>query len=110
MKHTNEVRKLYPETVQEFENIELDLLELFSKKQQDYGPRNISMGTPLQSEEDIKLSMIGLAVRMNDKVSRLINLLIKGKEPNNESLEDTFVDLANYSIMALIVKKRKWGK
>ena len=110
MKHTNEVRKIYPETVKEFENIELDLLELFSKKQLDYGPRNISMGTPLETEEDIKLSLIGLAVRMNDKVSRLINLLIKGTKPNNESLEDTFTDLANYSIMALIVKKQKWGK
>ena len=36
MKHTNEVRKIYPETIKEFENIELDLLELFSKKQLDY--------------------------------------------------------------------------
>jgi hypothetical protein len=47
---------------------------------------------------------------MNDKVSRLMNLMLNKKDPNNESIEDTLIDLANYGIMGLIVRRKKWGK
>jgi hypothetical protein len=47
---------------------------------------------------------------MNDKIQRLITLIGNNSTPNNESLEDTFRDLNNYSIMALIVNNDKWGK
>ena len=53
---------------------------------------------------------MALSVRINDKVQRLLNLTTTDKEPNNESLEDTFMDIANYAVMSLIVKRKQWGK
>lgn len=88
-------------------NFELDLWEisdtltnLLIKKHADYGPKNISQspGGPLN----------GLRVRMWDKVARINNLIDTGKDAQNESLEDSFADLANYSIIALMVLKGKW--
>lgn len=69
-------------------------------KQEDYGPLNISRapGGPLN----------GLRVRMFDKISRINNLIDSGNEPNNESLYDSFLDLANYSIIAMMVLDGTW--
>ncbi len=76
------------------------LTNLLLKKHKDYGPKNISQspGGPLN----------GLRVRMWDKVARINNLIDTGKDAQNESLEDSFADLANYSIIALMVLKGKW--
>ena len=54
--------------------------------------------------------MLGLAIRMNDKIQRLLNLSLSDKEPNNESVDDTLMDIGNYCVMALIVKSKNWGK
>jgi hypothetical protein len=32
------------------------------------------------------------------------------KEAKNESVDDTLLDLANYAIIALLVRKGKWGQ
>jgi hypothetical protein len=48
---------------------------------------------------------------MNDKIQRLKNLLMKDRESAvDEPMEDAFLDLSNYGIMATIVKEGKWGK
>jgi hypothetical protein len=49
---------------------------------------------------------------MNDKIQRLKNLLMSGRENavEGEPMEDAFLDVANYGIMANIVKNGKWGK
>jgi hypothetical protein len=49
-------------------------------------------------------------VRMSDKLERLKNLIYKQIKPNNESLEDSFVDIANYAIIALMVQRGVWAK
>ena len=74
--------------------------ELLLKKHHDYGPHNIgaSPGGPLN----------GLRVRMWDKMARINNLLDKGVTPENESLRDSFLDLLNYSAIALLVIDGKW--
>ena len=76
----------------------------------DYGPSNISVGTNLVTEEEVKLSLTGLWFRMNDKIQRIKNLLMNNQKVNNEPLEDSFLDVSNYGIMATIVKNGKWGK
>ena len=76
----------------------------------DYGPSNISVGTDLATEADVKLSLTGLWFRMNDKIQRIKNLLMTNQKVNNEPLEDSFLDVSNYGIMATIVKNGKWGK
>jgi hypothetical protein len=76
------------------------LQKILVSKQTDYGPGNIANapGGPLN----------GLRVRIYDKVSRISNLIDSGKEPQNESLHDSFLDLANYAIIALMVLDDKW--
>ena len=69
------------------------------------------MGTMLETEDEIRMSLIGIIVRMNDKINRLINLVVKkNKEPENESVVDSFIDIGNYSVMAKILLEKKWGK
>jgi hypothetical protein len=45
---------------------------------------------------------------MWDKIARINNLLDSGAHPSNESLRDSFVDLMNYSAIAILVLDRKW--
>ena len=105
------IEKNYPETAKEFQRLQFEQYDLFCKKQMDYGPSNISMGTSLANDEEKRLSLVGLIVRINDKVQRLLNLLVKNnREAQNEPAEDAFKDLACYGIIAQIVKNGKWGK
>ena len=102
----------WPEMTKEFKKIQREQYELFLHKQHDYGPGNISVGTQLQTSEEIQLSLTGLWFRMNDKIQRLKNLLMSGRETavENEPMEDAYLDVSNYGIMATIVGRDKWGK
>jgi hypothetical protein len=96
----------------EFRRLQREQYELFLNKQHDYGPGNISVGSQLKTPEEVNLSLIGLWFRMNDKIQRLKTLLMGGRESavNDEPMEDAFLDVSNYGIMATIVKNGKWGK
>ena len=103
--------KEYPETCKEFKRIMTEQYVLFCKKQKNYGPGNISVGTDLKSDGDVKLSLTGLWFRINDKIQRLKQLIILGHKDNvGESELDTFQDLSVYGIIAQIVSSKKWGK
>ena len=104
------IMEKYPETSKMFQDIQFNQWELFCKKQKDYGPKNISVGTNLETEEEVKLALMGLWFKMNDKIQRLKQLVIHNQEPENESLMDSFMDLANYALIAQLVKKQVWGK
>ena len=77
-----------------------ELGNLLISKQRDYGPGNINnaYGGPIN----------GLMVRMGDKFERLKNLLASGHTPEHESIEDSFKDLANYCIIAMMVTRGTW--
>ena len=49
----------------------------------------------------------GVLVRIGDKYSRIVNLAKKGceGEVKDESIMDTLIDLANYSLIAILVKQ-----
>ena len=105
------LEKKYPTMTNEFKRIQGEQYKLFCRKQYDYGPMNIAMGTDLSKMEDIKLAITALVVRINDKVQRLLNLIVKNnREAQNEPTIDAFKDLACYGIIAQIVKNGKWGK
>ncbi len=105
------MEKEFPEMMKDFKKIQEYQYKTFAYKQNDYGPGNISMGTDLKNKEDLKLSLTALIVRMNDKINRLINLVIKKNEkPVNESIEDAFKDLSVYGIISQIVINGNWGK
>jgi hypothetical protein len=73
---------------------------LLIRKHKDYGPKNIahSPGGALN----------GLRVRMHDKIARINHLVDSRVAPSNESLRDSFVDLLNYSAIAILVLENKW--
>ena len=107
----DQMEEEWPEMTKEFKRLQREQYELFCKKQHDYGPGNISVGTTLQTDEEIHLSLTGLWFRMNDKIQRLKTLLLSGRETAvGEPLEDAYLDVSNYGIMATIVKNGKWGK
>jgi hypothetical protein len=80
-----------------YEELEAILVE----KQESYGPYNISRAPGG--------ALNGLLVRMNDKMERIKNLYYDGgKVGTLESLEDSFVDLANYAVICLMVQRGQW--
>ena len=107
-----EMEQEWPEMTEEFRKIQQEQYVLFLHKQHDYGPGNISVGTNLQTKEEIKLSLTGLWFRINDKVQRVKTLLLGEKKSvvKDEPLEDAYLDISNYGIMATIVSRGKWGK
>ena len=102
----------WPEMTTEFKKLQREQYELFCHKQHDYGPGNISVGTQLQTKEEIRLSLMGLFFRMNDKIQRVKTLLMNDRESavKDEPMEDAYLDVSNYGIMATIVGRKKWGK
>ena len=75
-------------------------IDLLVQKHDDYGSTNIS--------DAPGGALNGLSVRLHDKVARLNNLLSNHKKPKNETIEDTFIDILNYAIIALLVLDGKW--
>ena len=75
--------------------IQYQAYKLFEKKNKDYGDAFARYG------------IIGVLVRIGDKLSRLMNIeknqitLV-----NDESIQDTLIDLHNYSAMALMLLKK----
>jgi hypothetical protein len=87
------------------------MYQTFCKKQRNYGPGNISVGTSLETKEDIKLSLTGLWFRKTDKINRLKQLVVLGQPDEvGESIDDTYQDLAVYSIISQLVTRNKWAK
>jgi len=84
-----------------------ELLDLLLSKHKDYGPKNIA---------DAPGGAInGLRVRMHDKLARINNLYeymedTNGFQPQHESIEDSFKDMANYAIIGLLVLRGQWDK
>ena len=107
-----QMEKEWPEMTGEFKRLQREQYELFCRKQHDYGPGNISVGTQLGTPEEVRLSLTGLWFRMNVKLQRVKTLLLgeRTHAVQDEPLEDAYLDVSNYGIMATIVKNGKWGK
>jgi DNA polymerase II small subunit/DNA polymerase delta subunit B len=79
------------------------LSDILVSKQLDYGPGNINNAPGG--------AMNGILVRMNDKMERLKNLIYHSEgEPQNESIDDSLVDIANYAVIAMMVRNGSWPK
>jgi hypothetical protein len=68
------------------------MISTLCKKQHDYGHGNI-----------LKFGVYGITVRLSDKVERLANLTKKGNTAQNESTDDTLLDIVGYSVIALML-------
>tara|TARA_R110000868_G_scaffold350478_1_gene611677 strand:+ start:223 stop:681 length:459 start_codon:yes stop_codon:yes gene_type:complete len=79
------------------------LLDVLISKQIDYGPGNINNAPGG--------AMNGILVRMSDKMERLKNLTYhsdKDSVPNHESIDDSLLDIANYAVIAMMVRQGSW--
>jgi len=88
--------KKSPQTLdQAFAKVNDEVLQMFLKKHQDYGKGNI-----------LSIEELGIAMRIMEKAERLKNLLIKqGESPANESIEETWVDIATYAVIAILFRR-----
>jgi hypothetical protein len=101
----------YPEMTTEFKKILDEMYDTFCRKQRNYGPSNISIGTLLESSDDIKLALTGLWFRQNDKISRLKQLVVLGQPDEvGESISDTYEDLSVYGVIGQLIQRGKWAK
>ena len=103
----------YPIMMDRFKNITKEQYVLFCRKQYDYGSGNITLGGDLDDDEDRMLALTALVIRMNDKVNRLKNIILKHKGNNavkGETYMDAFKDLSVYGIIAQLVAEKVWGK
>lgn len=100
--------KRFPEQCAEFKRITERMYQLHLDKNADYSPYNV-----------LATGNVGVITRLWDKMARLMSLtgfdigtgkLNPSKEPKNESVEDSLFDMANYAIIAQILRKGKWGK
>lgn len=86
---------------------ELKLLgDLHDSKQVDYGRPNDPFSNVRASEEFGIDPWIGCMVRANDKIRR-IQTFAKNKSLKHESVEDSFRDLAVYSLIALCLYREQ---
>ena len=69
------------------------IVETLIKKQHDYGHRNI-----------LTFGLVGVAVRLCDKIARMENLVGRGGEAQNEALTDTYLDIVGYAAIALMLE------
>tara|TARA_R100000951_G_scaffold109255_1_gene106134 strand:- start:1542 stop:1943 length:402 start_codon:yes stop_codon:yes gene_type:complete len=103
--------RVYPQTTDEFKTIMDEMYVTFCKKQRNYGPDNISVGTDLKTTNDIKISLTGIWFRLNDKIQRLKQLVVLGQPDEvGESIQDTYEDMSVYGVIAQIVQRGKWAK
>jgi hypothetical protein len=80
------------------------MFTLFARKNHDYGPYNLAIG-----------GVIGVVVRLGDKISRMWQLVgLSGKKEgalvNDEGMEDTFLDTANYALVGYMMQIGAWPK
>ena len=82
-----------------------ELEDIINYKQQDYGS-NAILGSPYGA-------LNGIIVRMHDKMNRIIHLektKATSSKINNESLRDTFIDVAGYALLAVLVIDDRFPK
>jgi len=85
--------------VEQFKKVQNDGLELFTKKNADYG------------DAFAKYGVIGVLMRIEDKIQRSLSITKNGINlVNDEGLKDTLIDLHNYAGMALILMEEEKEK
>jgi hypothetical protein len=79
-----------------------EICELHQKKNSDYARDDDPLSNFRASEAFGIPAWQAVLIRMSDKWSR-IQELTKGKTPQNESLRDSLIDLAVYSLIDIVL-------
>ncbi len=78
-----------------------EMAVLHAKKSHDYGAAENPLANVMSAIDFGIPNWVGVAMRMNDKVIRVKNMARTGKL-ENESIDDAFIDVACYAILALL--------
>jgi len=82
--------------VSQMKTIQAEGLELFKRKNADYG------------DAFAKFGVIGVLMRIEDKIQRSISITKKGVNlVDDETIKDTLIDLHNYAAMAIMLLDKK---
>ena len=82
--------------VAQMKEVQENALELFRKKNIDYG------------DAFAKFGVIGVLMRIEDKIQRSLSITNNGVNLiNDEGIKDTLLDLHNYAAMALMLLNEK---
>lgn len=82
--------------VAQMKAVQAEGLELFKKKNADYG------------DAFAKFGVIGVLMRIEDKIQRSITITNKGINfVDDETIKDTLIDLHNYAAMAIMLLEKK---
>lgn len=81
-----------------FEKVCAEMTEMFLKKHKDYGKGNV-----LDMEE------LGIAFRISEKFNRIKHLLMTSKKPENETIDESWIDIGVYAVIAVLLR-RGWFK
>jgi hypothetical protein len=88
----NKIIYIYMDRIDSFKSIQNEGLNLFIKKNKDYGDAFATYG------------VVGVIMRMEDKLHRYLSITKNGVNlVNDESIKDTLIDLHNYSAMAIML-------
>ncbi len=79
-----------------FATVNQELLAMFIKKYRDYGKGNILANGEL-----------GISMRITEKVERVKHLILTGNTPANESIDETWIDIAVYAVIGALYR-RDW--
>ena len=100
--------KEYAGLLKNFRDLQLEQYLLFARKNHDYGMKNITAGSDLETEDEVKFVLTGLWFRVSDKVNRWKNIMKNGWTVETEPFLDTLQDIANYAIIAEMVARGLW--
>lgn len=100
--------KEYAGLLKNFRDLQLEQYLLFARKNHDYGMKNITAGSDLETEDEVKFVLTGLWFRISDKVNRWKNIMKNGWTVETETFLDTLQDIANYAIIAEMVARGLW--
>jgi hypothetical protein len=81
-----------PDRVQQLKDIQAEALDLFTRKNQDYGDAFATFG------------LIGVLIRIQDKINRALTIQNNQVTLVDESIRDTLLDLHNYAAMGLMLR------
>lgn len=85
-----------PDRVSQMIHVQQTALELFKKKNTDYG------------DAFAKFGVIGVLMRIEDKIQRSLSISKNGVTlVDDERIRDTLIDLHNYSAMAIMLLDEK---
>jgi hypothetical protein len=82
---------------EEMQKITKELEALLREKNKMYGDENV-----------VKMGKEGVLFRIEEKVERLKHLMKTDQNPEKETLEDTWKDIANFGIIGLMLERGRW--